>query len=152
MRHTAPRWISVRVRAAPCGHVWPASHGGTRGRLRRRARHETELGSVNQPRARIVIIGGGPGGYEAALVAAQLGAEVTVVDRDGLGGACVLTDCVPSKTLIATSGLMAALEGSAGLGIRLDAAGPAQAGTARPGSVAAGSVAAGSMAAGSVAA
>ena len=52
---------------------------------------------------RIVIIGGGPGGYEAALVAAQLGAEVTVIERDGPGGACVLTDCVPSKTLIATS-------------------------------------------------
>jgi NAD(P)H dehydrogenase (quinone) len=74
---------------------------------------------VSQPRARIAIIGGGPGGYEAALVAAQLGAEVTVVERDGLGGACVLTDCVPSKTLIATSGMMAALDGSAGLGIRL---------------------------------
>src|SRR6185295_1739809 len=53
--------------------------------------------------ARIGIIGGGPGGYEAALVAAQLGAEVTVVERDGLGGACVLTDCVPSKALIATA-------------------------------------------------
>jgi pyruvate/2-oxoglutarate dehydrogenase complex dihydrolipoamide dehydrogenase (E3) component len=73
---------------------------------------------VDEPRARIVIIGGGPGGYEAALVAAQLGARVTVVDRDGLGGACVLTDCVPSKTLIATSGMMAALDGSAALGIR----------------------------------
>jgi pyruvate/2-oxoglutarate dehydrogenase complex dihydrolipoamide dehydrogenase (E3) component len=55
---------------------------------------------------RIVIIGGGPGGYEAALVAAQLGAEVTIVDRDGLGGASVLTDCVPSKTLIATAEVM----------------------------------------------
>jgi NAD(P)H dehydrogenase (quinone) len=75
---------------------------------------------VNQPRARIAIIGGGPGGYEAALVAAQLGAAVTVVERDGLGGACVLTDCVPSKTLIATSGLMADLDRSASLGIRLD--------------------------------
>ncbi len=52
---------------------------------------------------KVVIIGGGPGGYEAALVAVQLGADVTVVDRDGIGGACVLTDCVPSKTLIATS-------------------------------------------------
>jgi NAD(P)H dehydrogenase (quinone) len=51
-------------------------------------------------------------------VAAQLGAEVTVVERDGLGGACVLTDCVPSKTLIATSGMMASLAGSAGLGIQ----------------------------------
>ncbi|GAB3485821.1 NAD(P)H-quinone dehydrogenase [Nocardiopsis coralliicola] len=52
---------------------------------------------------KVVIIGGGPGGYEAALVAAQLGADVTVVERDGVGGSCVLTDCVPSKTLIATS-------------------------------------------------
>ena len=78
------------------------------------------MGSVSQPRAKVVILGGGPGGYEAALVAAQLGAEVTVIERDGLGGACVLSDCVPSKTLIATSGLMAALDGSAGLGIRLD--------------------------------
>jgi NAD(P)H dehydrogenase (quinone) len=78
---------------------------------------------VSQPRASIAIIGGGPGGYEAALVAAQLGAEVTVVERDGLGGACVLTDCVPSKTLIATSGTMAALDGSAALGIRLNSAG-----------------------------
>ncbi len=74
---------------------------------------------MSQPRARIVIIGGGPGGYEAALVAAQLGARVSLVDRDGLGGACVLTDCVPSKTLIATSGMMAALDSSAALGIRL---------------------------------
>src|ERR1700729_3019105 len=60
---------------------------------------------------RIVIVGGGPAGYESALVAAQLGAQVTLIDRDGLGGACVLTDCVPSKALIATSdkvGLLAA--------------------------------------------
>jgi NAD(P)H dehydrogenase (quinone) len=55
---------------------------------------------------RIVIVGGGPGGDEAALVAARLGAEVTVVDCDGLGGASVLTDCVPSKTLIATAEVM----------------------------------------------
>ena len=75
---------------------------------------------VSDPRTRIVIIGGGPGGYEAALVAAQLGAQVTIVDRDGLGGACVLTDCVPSKTLIATSGMMAALDGAAALGLRSD--------------------------------
>src|SRR5260370_27108214 len=75
------------------------------------------------PMTRIAILGGGPGGYEAALVAAQLGAEVTVIERDGLGGACVLTDCVPSKTLIATSGMMAALEGSAALGIRLNSEG-----------------------------
>ena len=67
---------------------------------------------------RVAILGGGPAGYEAALVAAQLGAEVTVIDRDGLGGACVLTDCVPSKTLIATSELMEQLAGADELGIR----------------------------------
>ncbi len=66
---------------------------------------------------RIVIIGGGPGGYEAALVAAQLGAQVTVVERDGPGGACVLTDCVPSKTLIATSVRKQALLDAASLGV-----------------------------------
>jgi NAD(P)H dehydrogenase (quinone) len=73
---------------------------------------------------RIVIIGGGPGGYEAALVAAQLGAEVTVVDRDGLGGSAVLTDCVPSKTLIATAEVMTTFSGSADeLGIEVSAGG-----------------------------
>ncbi len=72
---------------------------------------------MSQPQARIVIIGGGPGGYEAALVAAQLGADVTVVDSGGLGGACVLTDCVPSKTLIATSDMMAALDEAPALGL-----------------------------------
>jgi dihydrolipoamide dehydrogenase len=78
---------------------------------------------VSQPRAKIAIIGGGPGGYEAALVGAQLGADITVIERDGLGGACVLTDCVPSKTLIATSGMMAALDDAPSLGIRINQAG-----------------------------
>ena len=57
---------------------------------------------------RIVIIGGGPAGYEAALVAAQLEAEVTVVEAQGAGGACVLSDCVPSKTFIASSEVVTA--------------------------------------------
>ncbi|MHB8452963.1 MAG: NAD(P)H-quinone dehydrogenase [Mycobacteriales bacterium] len=65
----------------------------------------------------IAIVGGGPAGYEAALVAVQLGADVTLVDRDGLGGACVLTDCVPSKTLIATSEVLTTLEGAPALGV-----------------------------------
>jgi NAD(P)H dehydrogenase (quinone) len=68
----------------------------------------------------VVIIGGGPGGYEAALVAAQLGADVTVIEEMGLGGSCVLTDCVPSKTLIATASLMAAMESGKDLGITFD--------------------------------
>ena len=75
---------------------------------------------------RIAILGGGPGGYESALVAAQLGAEVVVVDRDGLGGACVLADCVPSKTLIATSESMTTFACSEPLGVRLRSGTPAE--------------------------
>lgn len=71
---------------------------------------------------RIVIIGGGPAGYEAALVAAGYGpdtTEVTVVDRDGIGGACVLWDCVPSKTFIASTGVRTELRRASGLGFDL---------------------------------
>ena len=56
--------------------------------------------------ARMVIVGGGPGGYEAALAARQVGADVTLVDRDGLGGSAVLTDVVPSKALITVADVM----------------------------------------------
>ncbi|GAA3843081.1 NAD(P)H-quinone dehydrogenase [Saccharothrix violaceirubra] len=67
---------------------------------------------------RIVIMGGGPAGYEAALVAAQHGAEVTIVEREGLGGACVLYDCVPSKTFIASAGGRSNFRNAGDLGIR----------------------------------
>ena len=70
-------------------------------------------------RTSVVVLGGGPGGYEAALVAARLGASVTVVDRDGLGGACVLTDCVPSKTLISTAGFVTNRASGGDLGVGL---------------------------------
>jgi pyruvate/2-oxoglutarate dehydrogenase complex dihydrolipoamide dehydrogenase (E3) component len=83
------------------------------------------MGPVN----RVVVVGGGPGGYEAALVAAQLGADVTVVYTDGLGGSAVLTDCVPSKTLIATAELMADMEDAKELGIRFEGALVAELGT-----------------------
>ena len=68
---------------------------------------------------RVVIVGGGPGGYEAAHVAAQLGAEVTIVDTDGLGGSAVLADCVPSKTLIATAEVMTEVAEAGELGITM---------------------------------
>lgn len=67
----------------------------------------------------MVIIGGGPGGYEAALVGAQLGAEVVLIEDVGLGGSAVLTDCVPSKTLIATSEVMTTVLESQELGLRM---------------------------------
>jgi dihydrolipoamide dehydrogenase len=85
------------------------------------------MDAVTSPGQRVVIIGGGPGGYESALVAAQLGATVTVVDRDGLGGAAVLTDCVPSKTLISSSDFMTRFATASGLGVRVADDGPADA-------------------------
>lgn len=65
----------------------------------------------------VAIVGGGPGGYEAALVAAQLGAQVTLVDSDGIGGSAVLTDCVPSKALLAVAETATQVRASARLGI-----------------------------------
>jgi pyruvate/2-oxoglutarate dehydrogenase complex dihydrolipoamide dehydrogenase (E3) component len=56
---------------------------------------------------RFVIIGGGPAGNTAATHAARLGADVTMVERDIVGGAAHLWDCIPSKAMIATGGAMA---------------------------------------------
>ena len=73
---------------------------------------------------RIVIIGGGPAGYEAALVAAATDPgtpRVTLVDADGIGGACVLWDCVPSKTFIASTGIRTELREAPHLGFDIDA-------------------------------
>ncbi|WP_316932720.1 NAD(P)H-quinone dehydrogenase [Flaviflexus equikiangi] len=67
--------------------------------------------------SRVVIIGGGPGGYEAALTAVQLGARVTLVEDKGVGGSAVLTDVVPSKTLIASAEWLHSVESADQLGI-----------------------------------
>jgi len=72
---------------------------------------------------RIVIVGGGPAGYEAALTAATSHpdtTEVTVIDSDGIGGAAVLDDCVPSKTFIASTWLRTELRRAPQLGFDID--------------------------------
>ncbi len=56
---------------------------------------------------RFVVVGGGPAGVQAASTAARLGAQVTLVERDVVGGAANLWDCVPSKAMIATGSLVA---------------------------------------------
>jgi len=72
---------------------------------------------------RVAVLGGGPGGYEAALAAAQLGAEVTLVERVGVGGSAVLTDVVPSKSLIATADAAVAISEATDLGVQFYAKG-----------------------------
>ncbi|MFT4230782.1 MAG: NAD(P)H-quinone dehydrogenase [Microbacterium sp.] len=71
----------------------------------------------------VAILGGGPGGYEAALAAAQLGAEVTLVERAGVGGSAVITDVVPSKSLIATADAAVAITEASELGVQFFAKG-----------------------------
>jgi NAD(P)H dehydrogenase (quinone) len=66
---------------------------------------------------RLVIIGGGPGGNTAATFAARLGAKVTLIEREIVGGAAHLWDCIPSKTMIATSGAMSFTRRIEGMGL-----------------------------------
>ena len=66
---------------------------------------------------RFLIIGGGPAGHQAATYAARLGAKVTVVERDVIGGAAHLWDCIPSKTMIATGGAMSFSRRIGGMGL-----------------------------------
>ena len=66
---------------------------------------------------RFVILGGGPAGNTAATHAARLGADVTIVERDVVGGAAHLWDCIPSKAMIATGGAMSFNRRIAGMGL-----------------------------------
>jgi len=66
---------------------------------------------------RFVIIGGGPAGTQAATTAARLGANVTLIERDVIGGAANLWDCIPSKAMIATGGAMSFTRRSEGMGL-----------------------------------
>lgn len=64
-----------------------------------------------------MIIGGGPAGTQAATYAARLGAEVTVIERDIIGGSANLWDCIPSKAMIATGGVMSLTRRAEGMGL-----------------------------------
>ncbi|MDG2438690.1 MAG: FAD-dependent oxidoreductase, partial [Ilumatobacter sp.] len=66
---------------------------------------------------KFVILGGGPAGNNAATHAARMGAEVTVVERDVVGGAAHLWDCIPSKTMIATGGAISFSNRLEGMGL-----------------------------------
>ena len=69
------------------------------------------------PTKRIAIIGGGPAGNQCATHAARLGAEVTMVEKDVVGGAAHLWDCIPSKAMIATGGALSLINEARGMGL-----------------------------------
>ena len=64
---------------------------------------------------KILVVGGGPGGYVAAIRAAQLGAEVTLLEKQYLGGTCLNVGCIPTKCLLHSAELLAELKGGAPL-------------------------------------
>lgn len=68
----------------------------------------------------IAVIGGGPGGYVAAIRAAQLGAKVAVVEKDRPGGTCLIWGCIPSKTLIKSVQLLEEMRKADRFGIEVD--------------------------------
>jgi pyruvate/2-oxoglutarate dehydrogenase complex dihydrolipoamide dehydrogenase (E3) component len=75
-------------------------------------------GSVPGMAVRFVIVGAGPAGVQAATTAARLGAEITLVERDVIGGAANLWDCIPSKAMIATGAVMSLTGRARSMGLR----------------------------------
>lgn len=69
---------------------------------------------------KVLVLGGGPGGYVAAIRAAQLGAQVTLVEKERIGGTCLHWGCIPTKVLKATAELLDALRGKEEMGIELE--------------------------------
>jgi len=68
----------------------------------------------------VVVLGGGPGGYVAAIRSSQLGAKVACIESDALGGVCLNRGCVPTKTMIATSALYKKMKNAARYGLKID--------------------------------
>src|SRR4051812_2609514 len=78
------------------------------------------LGTLGAVPVRFVILGGGPAGNTAATVAATLGAQVTLIERDIIGGAAHLWDCIPSKAMIATGGQLSELTRARVMGLQAE--------------------------------
>jgi dihydrolipoamide dehydrogenase len=68
----------------------------------------------------VVIVGGGPGGYVAALRSAQLGARTAIIEKDRMGGTCLVRGCIPTKALLQSSELYSLAKGGAEFGLVTD--------------------------------
>ena len=71
-------------------------------------------------REKLTIIGGGPAGYVGAIRGAQLGAEVTLIEKKEVGGTCLNVGCIPTKTLTSTAHLFNLMKKSSNRGINAD--------------------------------
>lgn len=69
---------------------------------------------------KVAVIGGGPGGYVAAIKAAMLGAEVTVIEKRKVGGTCLNVGCIPTKALLASSSLISSIKEAKDFGIHIN--------------------------------
>ena len=102
-------WLGAAGEAVPAGKsASPAAAAPAAAQTATAPKSET--GSV-------LVIGGGPGGYVAAIRAAQLGAKVTLIEKDKVGGTCLNRGCMPTKAMLHTSEIYEAATGSAAIGI-----------------------------------
>ena len=99
-------WLGAAGEAVPEGDAAPVAAAAPAAPAEAKA----ESGSV-------LVIGGGPGGYVAAIRAAQLGAKVTVIEKDKVGGTCLNRGCMPTKAMLHSSEIYEAATNSAGIGI-----------------------------------
>ncbi|MDT8274282.1 MAG: biotin/lipoyl-containing protein, partial [Desulfomonilia bacterium] len=98
----------VAATAAPKAEAAPAASAAPAARAPRKPAGE---------KVKLTIIGGGTGGYPAAIRAARLGAEVTLIEKDLLGGVCLNWGCIPTKALLQTAGVIKTMKSSDLFGI-----------------------------------
>lgn len=79
----------------------------------------TDKADVTEISKSIIVIGGGPGGYVAAIRAAQLGAKVTLIEKEHVGGTCLNIGCIPTKVLLHTAEMFTEIKASQEMGIKI---------------------------------
>ncbi len=68
----------------------------------------------------VIVIGGGPGGYVSSIKAAQLGLKVALIEKEKVGGTCLLRGCIPTKTLIANAHVVSMIQKASNFGVTVD--------------------------------